>query len=140
MKGLTEMHRPYLAHEQPEAGDKSSVKEWLYRKISKEEFNLSFGYPHSDTCDGLRMPIANTSSEAARDELAEHQLKASQGYQVLREDTDLCKTDSDLHVFSFDLQQNLPVPTLTQSSMPTLGVQLRNSRMQFWVSSDVSVE
>ena len=68
-------------------------------------------------CDQLRMEIARTSSETARDELVEHQLKASQGYQVLQEDTELCKSDPDLHVITFNLQQNLPVPTLTHSSM-----------------------
>ena len=52
------MHRLYLAKHEPEAGDKPIVKEWLYRKIFNEDFNLGFGYPRSDTCqmcDGLRM-------------------------------------------------------------------------------------
>ena len=45
------MHRLYLAKEEPEAGDKPTIKEWLYRKIFNEEFKLGFGYPRSDTCE-----------------------------------------------------------------------------------------
>ena len=63
----------------------------------------------------------SSSSEAQQEQLrldlAEHQLKASHGYQALRKDTEESKLDSGLHVITFDLQQNLPVPTLTHSSM-----------------------
>lgn len=50
-------------------------------------------------------------------ELADHQEKASQGYHLLRNDT---KT-SNHTLLTFDLMQNLPVPTLTlmvQCSIP----------------------
>ena len=100
------------------------MKEWLHRKIFNEEFNLGFGYPRSDTCqtcDGLRIAIEAASDQTTRQELnlelAEHQLKASLGYQYLREDTQLAHSDSNVHVVTFDLQQNLPVPTLTHSAM-----------------------
>ena len=39
------------------------------------------------------------------------------GYQHLREDSQLAHSDSNVHVITFDLQQNLPVPTLTHSAM-----------------------
>ena len=39
---IAEMHQLYLQEHEP-------VKEWLYRKMFNEEFNLSFGYPRSDT-------------------------------------------------------------------------------------------
>ena len=47
------MHRLYLEKYEPELGEgeKPQVKEWLYRKIFNEEFNLGFGYPRSDTCE-----------------------------------------------------------------------------------------
>ena len=124
---IAQMYRLFLSAYETEAyADEPLyvVKEWLYRKIFNEEFNLSFGYPRSDTCqlcDELRMAVASTSSETQRSELnsqlAEHQLKASQAYQLLQNDTKLAKNDPDLHVITFDLQQNLPVPTLTHSSM-----------------------
>ena len=42
------MHKLYIEKYEPqvkETGAKPEVKEWLYRKIFNEEFNLSFGYP-----------------------------------------------------------------------------------------------
>ena len=120
---IAEMHRLYLSQYE-ESTNTPTVKEWLYRKIFNEDFNLSFGCPRSDTCqmcDELRMSISETSSDSLRDELclrlAEHQLKASQGYQSLQSDAELAQTTSDVHTITFDLQQNLPVPTLTHSSM-----------------------
>ena len=72
-------------------------------------------------CDGLKIAIEAASDQTVRDELvqqqAEHQLKASLGYQHLRENMQLAKSDSNVHVITFDLQQNLPVPTLTYSAM-----------------------
>ena len=121
---IAQMHRLYLSKYEPTADESYVVKEWLYRKIFNEDFNLGFGYPRSDTCqlcDELQMASASTTCETQRNELslklAEHQLKASQAYQLLRNDTDLSKSDPDLHVITFDLQQNLPVPTLTHSAM-----------------------
>jgi len=85
---------------------------------------LDFGYPQSDTCqlcDGLQIALEAASDQTERDELniqlAEHQLKAGLGYQNLREDTQVAKSDSSAHVITFDLQQNLPVPILTHSAM-----------------------
>lgn len=48
------MYRLYLDKHEPqikESSAKPQVKEWLYQKIFNEEFNLSFGYPRSDTCE-----------------------------------------------------------------------------------------
>ena len=50
-------------------------------------------------------------------ELAAHQEKASQGYRLLRTDTEATKTTGDHTLLTFDLMQNLPVPTLTHGSM-----------------------
>ena len=77
-----------------QSGAKPVVKEWLYRNISTEEFNLSFGYPRSDTCevcDLLLISIQAVKSEPERvqsqEELATHQELASQGYRALHSDT-----------------------------------------------------
>ena len=57
-----------------ESGYKPEVKEWLYRKIFNEEFNLSFGYPRSDTCetcDLLNVAIRGCMHEEDRAKLQE---------------------------------------------------------------------
>ena len=100
------------------------IKEWLYRKIFNEEFNLSFGYPRSDTCetcDLLRISIQASKSEKDiaqyQGQLAAHQELASQGYRSLRNDAEGSQNADGHTVFTFDLMQNLPVPTLTHGSM-----------------------
>ena len=89
-----------------------------------EEFNYGFGYPQSDTCehcDLLKVAIDSVQTNDERDklqmELATHQEKAAQGYQSLRLDSEKSKGDADSLVLTFDLQQNLPVPTLTHGAM-----------------------
>ena len=123
---IARMHRLYLEKYEPDLAEseKPQVKEWLYRKIFNEEFNLGFGYPRSDTCelcDLLKISIDNAQTDEERDriqvELATHHEKAAQGYQSLRSDSKKCKGDDDSLVITFDLQQNLPVPTLSHSSM-----------------------
>ena len=67
------------------------------------------------------MAIDAAQSQDHRDELqltlATHHSSASQGYQSLKDDIEQSKSSSDLDVITFDLQQNLPVPTLTHSAM-----------------------
>ena len=121
------MYQLYLEKYEPgviETGMKPEVKEWLYRKIFNEEFNLSFGYPRSDTCEtcdllNIEMQACKSDADRAsiRDELAAHQEKASQGYRCLRTDTEATKGTTDHALLTFDLMQNLPVPTLTHGSM-----------------------
>ena len=123
---ISRMYQLYLEKYEPQAravGAKPVVKEWLYRKIY-EEFNLSFGYPRSDTCetcDLLHIAIQASKSEIEKeqhqDDLANHQEKASQGYRLLRLDTEAIKATGDHALLAFDLMQNLPVPTLTHESM-----------------------
>lgn len=123
---IARMYRQYLEMYEPNIsdGEAPQVKEYLYRKIFTEEFNIGFGYPRSDTCekcDLLKLSINIAQSENERDqkqaELAEHQEKASQGYRSLRTDSALAKDDPETLVIAFDLEQNLPVPTLTHNSM-----------------------
>lgn len=88
------MYRLYLDKYEPEAGRDPQAKEWLYRNIFNEEFNLTFGYPRSNTCemcDLLHVTMQATTSEAEREEmqkeLADHQEKASQGHHPTLEST-----------------------------------------------------
>lgn len=107
-----------------ESGIKPQVKEWLYRKIFNEEFNLSFGYPRSDTCEtcdllnvAIRASASEEERETKKEELATHQENASKGYQMLRSDTESTKGVRNHTLVTFNLMQNLPVPTLTHGSM-----------------------
>ena len=120
---ISRMYRLYLDKYEPEVKG-SKVKEWLYRKIFNQEFNLSFGYPRSDTCemcDEMHIAIKAAKSDLEREplqsNLAARQEKASQGYQSLRSDSEYAKGNDDCILLTFDLMQNLPVPTLTHSSM-----------------------
>lgn len=124
---ISRMYNLYLSKYEPqvsETGAKPQAKEWIYRKIFNEEFNLSFGYPRSDTCetcDLLQVAIQSSKSdeeqEKCQKELAKHQEKASQGYSSLRTDTATTKQVNNRWLITFDLMQNLPVPTLTHGSM-----------------------
>ena len=120
------MYRLYLEKYEPELeeGQKPQVKEWLYRKIFNEEFNYGFGYPRSDTCeqcDLLKIGIENAQEDdecvKLQTELTTHQEKAAQGYQALRVDSQHSSGDENSIVLTFDLQQNLPVPTLTHGAV-----------------------
>ena len=123
---IARMYDLYLKRYEPEVSEtaaKPQVKEWLYRKIFNEEFNLSFGYPRSDTCetcDLLHVAIQSSSDEQQekyQKELADHQEKASRGYSSLKADVDVTKKTAGHFLITFDLMQNLPVPTLTHGSM-----------------------
>ena len=127
---IARMYRQYLEKYEPNVsnGEQPQVKEYLYRKIFNEEFNIGFGYPRSDTCekcdllcDLLKVSISAAQSENEREHfqphLAEHQDKASQGYLSLHTDSVLAKDDPEALVIAFDLEQNVQVPTLTHSSM-----------------------
>lgn len=85
----------------------------MYGKIFHKDFNLSFGYLRSVTCeicDLLNVDIRACTDENERVEkqieLSTHQEIASQGYQLPHSDAEI-----------FDLMQNLPVPTLSHGSM-----------------------
>ena len=48
---------------------KPQVKDWLHRKIFNEEFSLSFGYPHGDTCETCG--LSHVAIQSASDEQQE---------------------------------------------------------------------
>lgn len=123
---IARMYRLYLEKYEPEVSGETlpCVKEWLYRKIFNEEYNIGFGYPRSDTCekcDMLKAASENAKSDDKRTEiqteLASHHEKAAQGYCSLRTDSRVSKSDPTATVITFDLQQNLPVPTLSHGPM-----------------------
>lgn len=73
-----------------------------------------------EKCDMLKVASDTAKTEEWSEiqaELASHHEKAAQEYSSLRSDSQKSKSDPSKAVITFDLQQNLPVPTLTHGSM-----------------------
>ena len=68
-------------------------------------------------CDTLKVQVDAERDEAKlgqlRGEWELHLCKAERSYQQLKEDTALGKSDPNVLVITFDLQQSLPTPVLT---------------------------
>ena len=79
--------------------------------------------PKSDTCktcDSLQVKLAvpgldEGTNAQLKGELMLHQAKGERGYQALKEDTALAKSDPTVKAITFDLQQTLPTPALSTS-------------------------
>lgn len=94
-------------------------------KIYNQEFHklgLSFKKPRADTCymcDRYKMQIQLSQDSQTKAELLaqhnEHKAAADQAYSRKKIDTQMCKNDSSVQVYTFDLQQCLPTPALTSS-------------------------
>jgi len=52
-----------------------------------------------------------------QEKVVTHQAQASQGYQILHADVEVTKETTGKAVITFDLKQDLPVPSLTHSSV-----------------------
>ena len=90
---IAEMYRLYVKKYQParrrtlrSTQETPLASEWMYRKIFNEQFNLSFGFPRSDTCgkcDYLNNAAANLQITSEENDifiaqLAEHQKLAGE--------------------------------------------------------------
>lgn len=94
-------------------------------KIYSQEFHklgLSFKKPRADTCytcDKFKMKIQLSQDNQATAELVaqhnEHKAAADQAYERKKTDTQMCKIDRSVQVYTFDLQQCLPTPALSSS-------------------------
>ena len=76
---------------------------------------------HTDTCEAcdllqeaIQSSIRSTAKNASK-KLAECQEKAGHGYSSLRTDINTAKQARNHWLITFDLMQNLPVPTLIHS-------------------------
>ena len=65
----------------------------------------------------IRSSKSESETEVQQANLAAHQETASQGYQALRTDRAVARERDDTVLLTFDMMQNLPVPTLTHNSM-----------------------
>ena len=129
------MYKDFL-HQNPELNEK--VKYWLYSKIFKTEFNISFGYPRSDICDTcerqqVEMKTAELDGDSAalkrlKTENELHLRKAEVFHVQLQEATEQAKNmqeEKDVVVLAIDFQKNLP--------LPLTGVSQEYYRRQLWI-------
>jgi len=102
-------------------GDKNikpNVTYDFYRNHFLTNFNLSFGYPRSDTCQKcdklqnfITTAVDETSKKNFETEKKLHIMKADVFYADIKQKTLEAKIDTNkLEVLAFDYQQNLPLP------------------------------
>lgn len=124
---ITTMYELYMLKYEPDTwksiqdkieGVKPIVSYDLYRKHFLTNYNLSFGYPRSDTCqtcDRLQNCITTSIDEVTKTnfetEKKLHLMKAEVFYSDIKLKTLETKEESSkLEVLAFDFQQNLPLP------------------------------
>lgn len=96
----------------PVSGDK-------FRRIFKEEYNIGFKQPKTDTykdCDYMRIEIEQAKLDKDEEkvkkvsfDLNKHHLKAAAGQKFIEE----APNDKNSLVLTFDLQQALSIPKLS---------------------------
>ena len=109
---LAKMYELYKENREP------LVSRMIYEK-QFHKMNLSFKSPKIDTCnkcDILKLQIDSAETEEAKQTLTEernlHHEKAEKAYNSKSEDKNRCSANSNLKIFTFDLQQCLPTPSL----------------------------
>ena len=113
------MHRMYVDKHEGGA-NKPLVKYHYYLKVFNDEFNLSFGYPKSDTCgtcEQFMIELSSLSHDPSKKQIAEQRHdeylhSAEKFYSDIRLDTEMAKKNTHICTMSFDFQQNLPLPHL----------------------------
>ena len=116
---VAEMHRLYV--EKYGGGVKKTVVKYhYYNKVFNENFNLSFGYPKTDTCGTSEefmvklsaLPDGSQEKLATQEMHEDHLRSAEKFHSGLRFDTEMAEQNSDIRIVTFDFQQNLPLPHL----------------------------
>lgn len=111
------MHRLYVKEHEEQVAT-PTIKYSYYAKVFNEEFNLSFGYPKSDTCgvcEQFKVELQSDESQvisSVRKRHEEHLRSAEKFYSELRLDTEMAKMNKHVSTVTFDFQQNLPLPHL----------------------------
>lgn len=111
------MHELYLKKFEP-AVDKPLVTYEAYLRYFNENFNISFGYPKSDTCstcDQLQVQLdaaSDSLKNLIRQQKEDHLRKAERFYSSLQTNTNLAKQNEHIATITFDFQQNLPLPSV----------------------------
>ena len=120
---INKMYELFLAK-----NDDVKVSYESYRTIFNRDFNISFGYPRTDTCskcdefkiriDKLSLDVAQNPQDAAKAaqlndlkiERDLHQRKAGTFYRRKKDARLRAKTTPDMEAFTFDFQKNLNIP------------------------------
>lgn len=103
---VTKMHSLYLEMCKKEnLTEKYKIKKTTYNKIFVTEFNLSFGYPKSDTCATCD---AGDSNEV-------HKENYYAAVEAMQADRKKPKPADGVLYITVDLQQTMPLPKLTTS-------------------------
>ncbi|CAH2096795.1 unnamed protein product [Euphydryas editha] len=103
---VTKIHSLYLemCHNE-DLSDKYRVKKTSYNHIFVTQFNLSFGYPKSDTC----------ATCDAGDSNEQHKSNYYAAVEAMQVDRKKPTCDGDIVYITIDLQQTMPLPKLTTS-------------------------
>lgn len=112
---ITLMHASFM-----EKYPDQQVSYWLYRKIFKERFSLSFGRPQIDTCCtceqlSVRMKSPSLNDNAKRVAGAEfivHKRRAKKFTKKMEYCSNLCKEDNETASICIDYMQNLHLPEI----------------------------
>lgn len=103
---VSKLHRLYIEKcEEENLPDKYKIKISSFSKIFETEFNLSFGYPKSDTC-------ATCDAGEANEEHKENYHAATEAMQADRKKP---QSDNNVLFITVDLQQIMPLPKLSTS-------------------------
>jgi len=103
---------------------KPTVKYPYFAKYFASNFNISFAYPRSDTCqtcDQLYKSIQNETDPEAKASLdlekEVHLKKAQIFYTYLKQLTAEAKENNSIDVLSFDFQQNMSLPHISSGDV-----------------------
>jgi hypothetical protein len=116
---ISRMYRSFLEKHSEEFlfGDPPITRQW-YNEIFLTKFNLSFHRPRVDTCstcDQLNLKV-QSGDLAAKVQQELHHRRAEATTTAMSNDIKNAK-DSDAHVLSIDLQQQMYLPQLTHTEM-----------------------
>ena len=103
---VAEMYGLYVQKHEVDAED-PVVSYNFYLKYFNENFNLSFGYPKTDTCgtcDSLQIQLgsADESQKIPLQIQKDHLRRAENFYSSLRTNTELSKRNEQIRTITFD--------------------------------------
>jgi len=114
---LSEMYRLYV-QECMSAG-KPAAKKWAYCNIFRSEFNLGFHKPKKDQCDfcAKYRNLDDDDRESLKDKMEEHLRNKNLSREQKAELKEHAKSDRQISVACFDLQQVLLTPQSLSSQL-----------------------
>lgn len=115
---LPKMYDLYVTKYCPQNNINKAVSYFVYTKVFKEQFNLSFKTKQKDTCrkcDSMKIKIDSAASPEEKLKLSAdlelHHRKAETVRAHMR--SDKSNSNDTVYVFTFDLEKTLPVPDLS---------------------------